>query len=90
VGPDVVVVIAPQGQFSAGVIQCIEEFLVQELVAQAAIERLDEGILLGLAWVDVMPIDVIVVRPFEDGPTGGECPVFCVCLIRSMLHRKEA
>jgi len=49
VGPDVVVVIAPQGQFSAGIVESVEQLLVQKLVTQAAIEGFNEGILLGLA-----------------------------------------
>jgi len=61
---------APQGRFPAGVIESIEQLLVQKLVTQAVIERFDEGILPRLARIDVMPVDVIVVRPFEDRPAG--------------------
>ena len=54
-GPDVVVVVAPEGQFAAGIGQAFEDFLVQAFVVQAAIERLDEAVLLGLARIDVVP-----------------------------------
>ncbi len=39
------------------------------------VERLDEGILLGLTWVDVVPFDAIVVRPLQDRAAGELCPV---------------
>ncbi len=52
---DGVVIVAPERQLPAGVVQAVEDLLVQELVAQAAIEAFDEGILLRLAGVDVVP-----------------------------------
>lgn len=36
--PDVVVIVAPDGQRSAGVGQAVEDFLVEAFVAQAAVE----------------------------------------------------
>ena len=45
---DGVVIVAPERQLPAGVVQGIEDLLVQKLVAQAAVEALDEGVLLGL------------------------------------------
>ena len=68
--PDRVVIIAPKRQLPAGVVQSIEDLLVQEFVAQAAIEALDESILLGLARVDVMPGHPVLVGPLQNGPTG--------------------
>ena len=53
--PDRVVIVSPERQLPAGVVQSVEDLLVQEFVAQAAIEAFDEGVLLGLARVDVMP-----------------------------------
>ena len=44
--PDVVVVVAPQRQRSAGIGQAVEDRLIQALVAQAAVERLDVAVLL--------------------------------------------
>lgn len=40
--PDVVVVVAPQGQRAAGIGQAVEDLLVEALVAQAAVES-EEG-----------------------------------------------
>lgn len=44
--PDVVVVVSPERQLTRGILQAVEHLLVQELVAQAAVEALDEGVLL--------------------------------------------
>lgn len=65
--PDVVVVIPPESQRSAGVGQAVEDLLVEAFVAQAAVEGLDVAVLLRFAGVDVMPLDLVVVRPFQDG-----------------------
>jgi hypothetical protein len=51
-------------QLTASIIQVVEAFFVQQLVAQAAVERLDEGILLRLTWIDVIPLDLVPIRPF--------------------------
>lgn len=40
-GPDVVVVVAPEGQFAAAISQAVEDFLVQAFVAQAAVDGED-------------------------------------------------
>ena len=69
-GPDVVVVVAPEGQFAAGISQAVEDFLVQAFVAQAAVEAFDVAILLRLARVDVVPFDAVRVGPFQDGLAG--------------------
>ena len=58
---DGVVIVAPERQVPAGVVQCIEDLLVQECVAQAAIEAFDEGALPGLGRVDVMPGRIVLV-----------------------------
>jgi hypothetical protein len=36
--PDIVVIVAPEGQRSAGIGQAVEDFLVEAFIAQAAIE----------------------------------------------------
>ena len=38
--------------------------------AEAAIERRDVAVLLRLAGVDAVPLDLVVVRPFQDGLAG--------------------
>ena len=68
--PDGVVVVAPEGQLAAGIDQAVEELLVQAFVAQAAVETLDESVLLRLARIDVVPFDAVRVGPFQDGLAG--------------------
>ena len=75
VWPDRVVVIAPEGQLSACILQAVEDLLVQQLVPQAAVEALDEGVLLRLARIDVVPGHPVLVSPFQNGPAGELCPV---------------
>ena len=55
--PDIVAIVAPEGQRLAGVGEAVEDFLVQAFVAQAAVEALDQTVLLGLARIDAMPGD---------------------------------
>lgn len=51
----------------AGVIQTLEQGLVQELVTHATVETLDEGVLHRLARLDVVPVDVALGTPGQDG-----------------------
>ena len=39
--PDVVVVVSPERQLAPGILQAVEHLLVQELVAQAAVDGED-------------------------------------------------
>ena len=75
--PDVVVVVSPHGQLAAGINQAVEDLFVEAFVAQTAVERLDVAVLLRFARVDVVPLDLVVVRPFEDGLAGKLGPVAC-------------
>ncbi len=68
--PDIVVVVAPKGQRSAGIGQAVEDLLVEAFVAQASVEALDVAILLRLSGVDVVPLDAVVVGTFQDGLAG--------------------
>lgn len=68
--PDVVVVVAPEGQLAAGISQAVEDLFVQAFIPQTAVEGLDVAILLRLARIDVMPLDLVVVRPLQDGLAG--------------------
>ena len=61
--PDVVVVVSPEGQLSAGISQAVEDLLVQAFVAQAAIEGLDVAVLLRLAGIDVSLFSSLRLRP---------------------------
>ena len=68
--PDVVVIVAPERQRSTGIGQAVEDFLVEAFVAQAAVEGLDVAVLLRLSGVDVVPLDAVVVGPFQDRLAG--------------------
>ena len=61
--PDGVVVTPPFFERGAGLGEGGEQRLVQELVPQATIEALDEGVLHRLARIDVMPVDLGVGAP---------------------------
>lgn len=63
--PDVVVVVAPEGQFASGIYQVVEYLLVEAFIAQAAVERLDVTVLLWLTRVDVVPFDAVRIGPFR-------------------------
>src|ERR1700686_555613 len=65
------VVITPPGlQYGTGVRQRFEQRLVQQLIAQAAVEALDEAVLLRLAKRDVVPADAGRIRPAQDRVRG--------------------
>src|SRR5947208_9810345 len=68
--PLLVVVASPNLQHHTGVRQRPEQRLVQQFVAQPAIETLDEPSLLRLAGRDVMPTDTGLIRPAQDGVRG--------------------
>ena len=70
---DVVVIVPPEGQLSPRIFQAVEHLLVQQLVPKASVERFDEGVLLGLARVDVVPVHAVFVRPFQDRSAGELC-----------------
>ncbi len=70
-----VVIVTPDGQLPAGVSQAVEQFLIEEFIAQRAVEALDEPVLLGLARIDVVPLDLIFGRPFQDRTTGKFGPI---------------
>ena len=62
-----VVILPPCSEHDAGLCQCGEQRLVQELVAQTTIEALDEAILHWLARGNIVPFNLGLVRPAEDG-----------------------
>jgi len=72
---DVIVIVSPKGQFAAGIVYRVEDLLVEQLVTQAAVKRLDEPILLRFSWINVMPVNVVIARPFQDRATGELRPV---------------
>lgn len=68
--PDVVAVVAPDGQLAAGICQAVEDLFVQAFVAQTAVEAFDVAILLWFSGVDVVPFDAVVVGPLQDRLAG--------------------
>jgi hypothetical protein len=64
--PDGFVVVSPESQRSTGVCQAVEDLLVQALLAQAAVEAFNESVLLRLSGIDVMSLDTVFLRPFQD------------------------
>jgi hypothetical protein len=66
-GPNFVEVAPPVFERHRRLAERSEERLVQEFVAQPAVEALDEGVLGRLAGIDVMPVDLRLVREGQDG-----------------------
>ena len=48
----------------ASVIQIIAQPLIQRLITQGAVEGLDEGVLLGFPWINVLLVHAIIVYSF--------------------------
>src|SRR5215204_541800 len=68
--PLLVVITPPSLQYGTGVRQRFEQRLIQQLVAQPAVEALDETVLLRLAGRDVVPADAGRIRPAQDRVRG--------------------
>ena len=65
--PDVIVVSATGVQNFACMTQLREQRFIQTFIAQASSEAFNEGVLRWPAWRDVMPIYLVILRPFEHG-----------------------
>lgn len=59
---DVIVVISPECQLAASIVQAIEQLLIQKLIPQAAVK----AILLWLPRVDTVPIHIVIASPLLD------------------------
>ena len=68
--PDVVVVVSPDRQLSAGIGQAVEYLLIEAFVAQAAVEALDEAILLRLFLNSSAPSQVRRTLHHSEGSSG--------------------
>jgi hypothetical protein len=66
----VIVVVAPCRNQLAGMAQPDEEVLVQAFVPEPAVEALHEAVLHGLARRDVVPLDMALLLPLQDGVRG--------------------
>jgi hypothetical protein len=65
--PRLVVVISPDADDVAGVIETEEQALFQQLVTHPAVETFTETVLRRLARTDVIPGDAMLGAPGEDG-----------------------
>jgi hypothetical protein len=70
-----IVIVLPRIQHRADLGQRGEQRLVQQLVAQAGVEALDEGVLGRLAGGDVVPRDLDVLAPAQHRHAGQLGPV---------------
>src|SRR5438477_12717096 len=66
VRPDGVVVEPPFGQSRSGMRERAEQRLVQQFVAQSAVEAFDERVLRRFGGRDVMPVDAGLLPPAQD------------------------
>ena len=60
-------VVAPGSHQIAGMAEAVEQVFVQQLVPHATVKAFDEAVLHGFAGCDVMPLDLAVLLPFQDG-----------------------
>ena len=68
--PDIVVVIAPKGKFLTSIREAVEDLFIEAFIPQAAVEALNQAVLLRFAGVDVVPGNAGIARPFEDRGAG--------------------
>ena len=70
VRPGVVVIVFPSRQRRASLRKRSKQRLIEEFVAQACVEALDEGILGRLAGRDVVPLDLPFLAEAQHGHSG--------------------
>ena len=75
VRPDLVVVLAPEPDGRAGLLQRLEPLFVQALVPELAVEALDVAVLHGPSRLDQDVTDAVGLRPAHKGATGELRPV---------------
>ena len=71
VGTVGVVVVDPAGEHDPGLGERVELLAIKELFAEGGVEALDEAVFLGFAGINLMPLNVVIARPFKDRATGG-------------------
>ena len=79
--PDEVVVVSPERQLATGLGEAVEDFLVEAFVAQASIEAFVEGVLLRPSGVGIMPLDAVVLGPFQDRRLVNSVPLSLTMLV---------
>lgn len=67
---NVIVIVPPERQHPTGRPEAFEHLLIEQLVTEPTVERLDESVLDRLARLDVMPADTSLVLPLEDRAAG--------------------
>src|SRR5262245_56497734 len=77
-----VVIASPLLELDARMAERTEQCLVQKLVAQATIEAFDEGILLRLTGVDMVPVETKTVCPTQHRQAGELRAVVRYALLR--------
>lgn len=68
--PNGIVIVAPEGDLAAGIVQCVGDLLVQQFIAQDTVEGIDKGVLLWFDGIDVVSGDVALPGPFQDRSAG--------------------
>ena len=68
--PENAVVILPCRQHHPDVGERREQCLVEQIIAQPPVKALDQGALCRLTWRDVVPVDVLLLRPLQDCHAG--------------------
>lgn len=70
-----VVFMAPVIDEQAGFLEGAEPVLIEAVIAEGAVEGLDEGVLDGLARLDVIEVDLAPLGPEVEGLTGELGPI---------------
>lgn len=73
--PEIVVVVGPFRNGAAGMIETKEQALVEQLVAHAAVDAPDIAVLHWSSRRNVVPLDLVILRPGKDGIRGQFGPV---------------
>ena len=68
--PEIIIIVRPFRDGASGVIEAEEQAFVEQFVAHAPVETLDIAVLHGLSRRDVMPLDLVILRPGKDGIRG--------------------
>lgn len=69
--PDGVVVVAPLLDQHLGLLECVEDFTVEQLISELAVEALVKAVLPGARGLDVECLYTYPLQPLPDG-LGGE------------------
>lgn len=68
--PEIVVIVGPLGDGAAGVIEAKEQAFVEQFVAHPTVEGFNIAVLHRLSWRDIVPLNLVILRPGQDGIRG--------------------